>query len=197
MNSIYYILSPQYSLRGWKRLPYAVQHLYQPGTVFMREHEWQLLKACDGHTGIAPDLLSDDDIALYEKWEKSGIIRRSSGCEDLLPVQEYRFYGARFKEEVQWSVTGRCNSHCRHCFMSAPHSAQGEPSWEQLMQILDAFERCGIKGISLTGGEPLVRSDFLKLAEEITRREMFITVIYSNGMLVSDGILDSLEARGI
>ena len=34
--------------------------------------------------------------------------------------------------------------------MSAPHAAQGEPSWEQLMTMLDAFSRCGIRSVGLT-----------------------------------------------
>jgi len=54
-------------------------------------------------------------------------------------VQEYRFYPARFKESVQWSITGRSNCKCRHCFMSAPHGAQGKPSWDELMRMLDAL----------------------------------------------------------
>ena len=115
--------------------------------------------------------------------------------ERLRPEQEYRFYPARFKEDVQWSVTGRCNYKCRHCFMSAPYAAQGEPSWEQLMTMLDAFDRCGIRNLSLTGGEPMVRRDFWELTDAILARDLLIPTLYSNGLLITDAFLDKLEAR--
>ena len=157
----YYILNPGYAFRGWKLLPYAVQYLYRPGTEFFREHEWELFESCDGNTAVDWENLPEKDRELYIHWEKNGFIKQCEKGEKLRPYQEYRFYNARFKENIQWSITGRCNYKCRHCFMSAPHSAQGEPSWEQLMTMLDAFERCGIRNINLTGGEPMYRKRFL------------------------------------
>ena len=77
--------------------------------------------------------------------------------------QRYRFYDARCKQMVQWSITGKCNYRCRHCFMSAPHAAQGEP---------------------------MVRADFWELVDEIIKRDIQIDTIYSNGLLVTDEFLD-------
>ncbi len=102
-----------------------------------------------------------------------------------------------FKESVQWSITGRCNYRCRHCFMSAPHAAQGEPDWSELMAMLDAFCRCGIRNISLTGGEPMFRRNFWQLVDEILRRGINITTLYSNGLLITDVFLDELQKRHI
>lgn len=193
----HYILTPNYSLRGWKLLPYAVQHLYGLKTEFFKEHEWELFKACDGQTDICWDDLSEEDRSLYEHWLNGGFIRPAEEDECLQPLQEYKFYNARFKESVQWSITGKCNYKCRHCFMSAPHAAQGEPSWEQLIKMLDSFERCGIKGLNLTGGEPMIRKDFWQLVDEILRRGMIIPNLYSNGYLITDSFLDELDRRHI
>ena len=127
------------------------------------------------------------------KWEKDGLIWPCECGEKLLSDQEYRFYNNAFKEHVQWSITGKCNFRCRHCFMSAPHAAEGEPSFEQLMEMLDGFAACGIKGVSLTGGEPLIRRDFWQVVDAILERGMIIPYIYSNGFLVTDQFLDELE----
>lgn len=193
--TVRYILSPGYALRGWKLLPFAIQHLYRTGTEFFRPDEFRLLEACDGQTDIAWASLTEGERERYEHWERGGFIRRAKPGDRLLPHQRYRFYDARFKESVQWSITGRCNFRCRHCFMSAPHAAQGEPSWEQLMTMLDAFERCGVHNLSLTGGEPMFRRDFWDLMDEILRRGMNIPTLYSNGLLITDGFLDELEER--
>lgn len=90
-----------YSLRGWKLLPYAVQHLYAPKTGFFRKHEWELFKSCDGQTDIFWDDLSEDDRSHYENWLKGGFIRPAGEGERLMPLQEYRYYNARFKWKDQ------------------------------------------------------------------------------------------------
>jgi radical SAM protein with 4Fe4S-binding SPASM domain len=51
--------------------------------------------------------------------------------------------------------------------------------------------------ISLSGGEPLVRSDFLELVDALTEQDIRISQIYTNGLLVNAALLDALEARGI
>ena len=197
MSIRHYILAPGYALRGWKLLPYAVQHLNRAQTEFFLAEEWGLFSACDGKTAIEWDALREEQQARYVKWERDGFIRRCRPDERLQSYQEYRFYPARFKEKVQWSITGRCNYRCRHCFMSAPHAAQGEPSWDALMTMLDAFGRCGIHNLELTGGEPMVRADFWKLVDEIHARGMAVPQLYSNGLLVTDAFLDKLEERGM
>ena len=193
----WYILSPDYALRGWKLLPYAVQMRNGSRTEFFKKQEFDLLKSCDGKTAIQWNNLTEDQRRWYEHWEKNHLIFRVREGAGLLPQQEYVFYPARFKEMVNWSITGKCNFRCRHCFMSAPHAAQGEPSWNQLMNMLEAFHRCGIKAVSLTGGEPLIRTDFWSLVDEILARDMVIPIIYSNGMLVTDDFFDKLRERKI
>ncbi len=190
-----YILMPAYAFRGWKLLPYAAQNIHMPRTEFFTKEKWELLSACDGETDIDWEALTEEQRKLYEHWEQKFLIRNAKDGEGLLPYQEYRFYPARFKESVQWSITGRCNYKCKHCFMSAPHAAQGEPSWEQLMTMLDAFERCGIHNLNLTGGEPMVRSDFWDLVDEIHSRGIAIPTLFSNGLLITDDFMDKLEER--
>ncbi len=192
-----YILDPGYALRGWKLLPFALQYWYSPKTEFFLPDKYKLLEVCDGQTDIVWASLTNEEREQYNIWEKNGFIRQAKQGDRLLSYQRYRHYDVRFKESIHWSITGRCNYRCRHCFMSAPHGAQGEPTWEQLMTMLDAFERCGIHNLDLTGGEPMFRRDFWDLVDEILRRGMNITTLYSNGLLITDEFLDKLEQRHI
>ncbi len=196
-QTIRYILDPRYALRGWKLLPFGLQYYYKSMTEFFLPDTYRLLEACDGQTDIMWNSLDERERELYMKWEKGGFIHRAVPGDMLLPYQRYQYYDARFKESVHWSITGRCNYKCRHCFMSAPHAAQGEPTWEQLMTMLDAFGRCGIHNVDLTGGEPMVRRDFWELVDEILKRGINITTLYSNGLLITDKFLDRLEARNM
>ena len=190
-----YLLHPGYAFRGWKKLPYALQYLYRAQTEFFLEDKFNLLLKCDGETDIYWDELNEEEKNAYDRWEENGFIRQVYNGEKLLDYQKYVFYNARFKESIQWSITGKCNFRCKHCFMSAPHAAQGEPTWDELMHMLDAFERCGIRNLNLTGGEPMFRKDFWKLVDEIHKRHMFIPSLYSNGLLITDKFIEELEKR--
>ena len=190
-----YLLHPGFALRGWKKLPYALQYLFRDRTEFFYEDEFDLLLKCDGETDIDWDSLSEKEKGFLEHLEKNHFIKQVHHGEKLRDYQKYVFYKARFKESVQWSITGKCNFRCKHCFMSAPHAVQGEPTWDELMVMLDAFERCGVRNLNLTGGEPMFRKDFWALVDEILRRGMFIPTLYSNGMLITEKFMEELEKR--
>ena len=192
-----YILDRRYTLRGYKKLPYGIQDQLKGNTEFMTEPRFALLMNCDGQTDIDTDSLPKVASDIYRLWLDQGTIHECTGEERLLPYQEYKYYNVRFKQTAMWSVTGRCNYNCRHCFMSAPEALQGEPSFEQCIYILDALERCGIKEVHLTGGEPLVREDFWDIADEILKRNILIKTIYSNGKLIDEDFVRNLRARNI
>ena len=64
------------------------------------------------------------------------------------------------------SVTDRCNLRCRYCM-----PAEGFPllrhedilSYEEILQVVDAFVAEGISKVRVTGGEPLVRRNLSTL----------------------------------
>ena len=80
--------------------------------------------------------------------------------------------------------------------MSAPHSALPERTCEQCLAVADQIADCGVMRVTLTGGEPLVRSDFLQIVDRILARGMRIDMIMTNGSLVDEQLLDALKRRG-
>ena len=67
--------------------------------------------------------------------------------------------------------------------MSAPDAKYGELSHEAVMSIVQQLIHCGVMEVSLTGGEPLVRRDFLEIVDALLAGGIQITTIYSNGRL--------------
>ena len=98
---------------------------------------------------------------------------------------------------MQWSVTGACNLACRHCFMSAPHAKHGSPSHEQIIAIADQLAECGVSQVGITGGEPLIREDFLDIIDALNERDIAIATLYTNGWLVDEALLDELDKRHV
>ncbi len=65
------------------------------------------------------------------------------------------------------------------------------------MGIAREIGDCGILKVSLTGGEPLLRPDFLEIVDTLLEKEIVIRQIYSNGALVNEKLLKELDRRGI
>jgi len=69
--------------------------------------------------------------------------------------------------DLRLSVTDRCNFRCQYCM-----PAEGLPwldrdgvlTFEEIERLVALFARLGVRSVRLTGGEPLVRREFPRLA---------------------------------
>jgi cyclic pyranopterin phosphate synthase len=85
----------------------------------------------------------------------------------------YDGHGRRISD-LRISVTDRCNFRCQYCM-----PAEGLPwlersallSFEEIERLARLFVAIGVEDIRLTGGEPLVRREFPRLAAMLSRIE--------------------------
>ncbi len=194
---MFYKLSPELSLRGWDKLPYAVvkKGIAQPE--FISAEQFKVLDLCNGAIDVDAVLIDKQQKQFLQQLTEQKIVVSSDTQDKILPKQEYHKYPARYIQMAHWSITGKCNYRCKHCYMSAPDAKYGELSHEECIKIIDEFAECGVRNISITGGEPLVRKDFWQLVDYMLEKELNIPIIYSNGKLVTDELLDEFEKRGI
>jgi MoaA/NifB/PqqE/SkfB family radical SAM enzyme len=151
--------------------------------------------ALDGRHDIDEDGLTDRQRRLLDHLVNIGIALPADGTQRLEPWQEYRSFPGIHKDNVQWSITGRCNYKCRHCFMSAPDYQGRDLSLGQCVRVLDQLAENGVYNVSVTGGEPLVSPHFYDILDEMRKRGLLLDTIYSNGELVDERLLDELERR--
>lgn len=194
---MYYRLQDHLALRGWKGIPYGIIDTRTGGTAFLDAAAFQAVSFCDGNTHFASPLILPAHREVKDKLLAAGIIRECAAGEGLADWQKYRLSPGRYAASVHWSITGRCNLRCRHCYMSAPQAKYGELTTDECLSIIDQMAAANIGRVSLTGGEPLVRDDFWQLVDAIRDRQIVITQIYTNGVLVTDDLLSGLKARGI
>ena len=191
----YYVLQRGYELCGFKGLPFALRHPNPVYTDFYDRERFRVVYACDGRHDIREDELTEAQKNLLKQLVEQKIAIPSDGTRRLEPNQEYRSYPAMYKSQVQWSVTGRCNYRCRHCFMSAPDYKGGDLTLGQCLHILDELAACGIRSVDLTGGEPLVIPHIFELLDGMRERNIVLGTIYTNGALVNERLLVELEKR--
>ncbi|MBW1929710.1 MAG: heme b synthase [Deltaproteobacteria bacterium] len=98
---------------------------------------------------------------------------------------------------VAWEVTRSCNLNCVHCRAAAEKGPYpGELDTERCLQILDEIALVGKPIVILTGGEPLLRGDIFKLAEEGTEKGLRM-VMATNGTLLTEFLVRRMKDAGI
>jgi len=212
-----YILTEHMQLCGYRKLGCCIWDQERCQTLIYNKDRYRLILCCDGKTDIDVDQLSKEEKAWLEELILGGVIREFEGEENLgeeatrketaggeasaegklTKQREYRYFDNRYKESVNWSITGDCNYRCKHCFMSAPDAKYGVPDKEELFDIIRQMADCGIRKAALTGGEPLIRKDFLEIVEYMLQNGVIPTTIYTNGALVDDDLLSSFEKLGV
>ena len=190
-----YYLDDRCSLCGWKNLPFAVYDAKTRHVDFTGKEEFLFLFNCNGKKEIDLSAQSERVRRYVETLTEKKLLREAQNGETRMLF--YNEYPGVFKRSVQWSITGKCNYCCKHCFQSAPEGLLGEPTKEQLFDIIRQFRMNGIQTVSLTGGEPLIRSDFFEIVDELLRNGIGIETIYSNGALITGDWLNCLAKRDI
>jgi len=88
-------------------------------------------------------------------------------------------------------VTSRCNLRCVHCYV-ADHQ-QPELPLERLLLLMRELASAGCISVTLTGGEIGVRDDWHRIAAEVKRRRMVLSVL-TNGTAFAAADLERLVA---
>ncbi len=195
---MYYALNEKISLRGWQRTTNVLVNTKGKIITPLNNDDFSLLLMCDGETDIDNVLSNDSDLKKrLEILANAKIITVSETPRPIQNEQKYRYYDNRYFERIHWSITGKCNFRCKHCYMDAPDALLGELDFDEIKSIIDQLAECGVRKVSLTGGEPLIRSDFWDIVDYLTSRGILVDKIYSNGWLINDYFIDKVKERGI
>lgn len=87
-------------------------------------------------------------------------------------------------------LTWRCNHRCIHCYQYPP--SPNELSTQEIKNILTQLADAGCLFLQLTGGEPLLRPDFWKIAD-FARKLSFAIILYTNGSLVTTEVASRIR----
>lgn len=96
---------------------------------------------------------------------------------------------------VIWEVTGRCNLRCVHCFANISNDLENknELTTEEAFNIIDKFNLINVGKVMITGGEPLMRKDFIKIINRIRKCNKDIVIdITTNGLLLNNNLINEL-----
>ncbi|HSQ97342.1 MAG TPA: radical SAM protein [Rickettsiales bacterium] len=99
-------------------------------------------------------------------------------------------------EHCQIEITGRCNMKCQHC--RAWEEAKVDLPFKDIMNVMDFFvsENGGFKEqrVTVSGGEPFLNKDLIKILKEIDKRGIKNIIITTNASLVTEEKIKELES---
>jgi len=96
---------------------------------------------------------------------------------------------------VVWEFTLDCNLNCMHCGSSAGKKRGDELTTAEAERICHDLKKTGCLGVTLMGGEPLLRKDFWHIAALIGNLGMELTVI-TNGTIYDRNTFSKLRSLG-
>ena len=112
-------------------------------------------------------------------------------------ISSGHFYGRlhnkqrRLPLNGQIELTYRCNLNCIHCYCKGSEDKNTELNTFNWKKILDEIQKQGCVYLTFTGGEPLIRDDFLELYS-YAKRKGFIITLFTNGWAFTAEIIDYL-----
>ncbi|MCM1172298.1 MAG: radical SAM protein [Clostridium sp.] len=95
-----------------------------------------------------------------------------------------------------WEVTMGCNMRCGHCGSSCAEPLEGELTTEEALDLCDQIASLGLKWVTLSGGEPLIRKDITELVKRLSDRGVAVNMI-TNGLLLDRAMAEKLKESGI
>lgn len=79
---------------------------------------------------------------------------------------------------INWSITNRCNLHCKFCYKFF----DDDPTYEEKRYILNKIIDSNVTRITFTGGEPLLDDNLIDILKICNENSIF-TSIHTNGTI--------------
>jgi len=98
---------------------------------------------------------------------------------------------------VSYAVTRACNLRCLHCHVSAREPMTDELTLQEAMHAIDELSNLGTEALIFSGGEPLLRKDFILALAEYCVDLGIIPAMLSNGLLLTRKVAEQLKDAGI
>lgn len=97
-------------------------------------------------------------------------------------------------------LTSGCNLACRHCWLAPSFhpggTTGGHLPYELFRLAIDQAIPLGLQSVKLTGGEPLLHPEFMRLVDLLKDRKVRLT-IETNGTLVTAELAQGLKERAV
>lgn len=191
--SRYALISKEWMLRGWTDVPYAMVSRFRPLLHLLSEEEFYVISSCDGNSDFDGLAFTPKHHRILERMIQEKFVMQCEQGAVLEELQKYHRAANRRVTSILCSITGKCNYNCRHCYMIAPSGKIPQMSHEQLWKMIDELAAANVCEIAVTGGELLLREDFLEMLSYLYEKGICLSAIFTNASKIDITLLKTLE----
>jgi len=122
----------------------------------------------------------------------------------MIQKKQYKDWSAAFHAHhvrnpivIQMELTYRCPLHCLHCYTQCYNGqtyAKSELSTAKVKKLMDKLQAAGCLWFTFTGGDPLVREDFIELYD-YAKDKGFIVSVMTSLVSLNSRILKKMIAK--
>lgn len=96
--------------------------------------------------------------------------------------------------QAMLEISDRCNEVCVHCYQE--QGQKGEMDTAELLSLLDELASQGVLFLTISGGEPTLRKDFLQVVDHAYQLG-FVMRIFTNGLSMTPEMAQALHAAAV
>lgn len=179
-----YFLTRQ-SILKWLETP-SVYDIKKDELYELDDESFEFLKLCSSEKGCYSENTEFIDYCRVE-----GLLTKETISVKRPPLIKSPEPSLRY---LELQITDRCNLRCKHCYIG--ETAPKELSIKQIIEILKEFEEMQGLRLMITGGEPLLHSNFDAL-NDVLPGFLIRKVLFTNGLLLSKDLLRGLNVDEI
>ena len=105
-----------------------------------------------------------------------------------LPSYNSRYGRALMPLRYFFELTYRCNLQCPYCYVGCDRN-KDELTTQEWFKVIEQIPFYSF--VTLVGGEPLLRKDFIPIMEKISQKTSGKFNVVSNGILINEEIIDA------
>jgi radical SAM protein with 4Fe4S-binding SPASM domain len=168
------VLAPGFILRKLESL--IVYDIRKDELYELDEEAFSFLSKCNGKNPVSNLLMNSKDEETIGFMLDEGILLMKDGdeCRNVKipnsPIPSLRY--------LLLNITDRCNLVCKHCYLGNPGNMEIDKGIFE--KAVSQFEEMGGLKLMISGGEPLLHSQFWELMEILPSYELRVVVL-SNG----------------
>jgi len=99
-------------------------------------------------------------------------------------------------KSAYFEITNKCNLNCATCYNRSGLNAECvEISAAQLKNSIDILSKYGLKRVLISGGEPALHSEFIKILDLVNEYPKLSFGIVTNGTLHNQDLIDMLNEK--
>ena len=97
-------------------------------------------------------------------------------------------------KDVSIEITQKCMNHCIHCSSCSSKECDIELPFKTILNVIKGLKRLNTERICLSGGEPFLHPEIIRIIEQITSFGMIVDV-YSCGIIEENGKTKALPCN--